>query len=149
MGPTGHLFDVTLRFRGVVEARSYGPPLADAGIAPAAGGTSSQLFQVGGGSGVGSANIYELTIDDPPQTFYLNSATPQYSGVRGLDYTVTIPMMAAANLQLIADPVDGIEYENAQPDGGPVVPAGVPPAPAAFNGQFVQVDVIAVTPRAK
>jgi hypothetical protein len=51
---------------------------------------------------------------------------------------------AAHNVGLTADPTDGLEYSNEGPDGGPVVPPGVPPAPMAFDGQLVQMDVVAV-----
>jgi hypothetical protein len=147
-GPSGSAFDVTLRFRGVVEARNYTGRVTDAGIAPEEGGTNASLFQVGGSSaGGGDANIYELDIDDPPQTFFLNSPPIDFGGVEAVDYTVTIPMMAAAHVRLTADPTDGYEYSNEGPDAGPVVPPGVPPAPMAFDGQFVQMDVVAVTPR--
>jgi hypothetical protein len=146
-GASGQVYDVTLRFRGVVEEEAY--DTADAGDAatPQSGGINAQLFQAGGSPVNTSANVYELAVDNPPQTFFLNSSVSGVPYVVPLDYTVTIPMQGAAHLQLVADPVDGLEYSNIGQDGGAVIPPGVPPAPNAFDGQFVQMDVLSVAAR--
>jgi hypothetical protein len=144
-GASGQVYDVTLRFRGVVEEETYNS--ADAGDAatPQLGGAiNPQLFQAGGSPVNTSANVYELDVDNPPQTFFLNSGSSSWPNVVPLDYTVTIPMQGGAKLQLVADPVDGLEYSNFGQDGGAVIPPGVPPAPNSFNGQFVQMDVVSV-----
>jgi hypothetical protein len=58
-------------------------------------------------------------------------------------------MSAGATVTLTADPVDSAQEEivNVDQNGSPIVVDGVPPAPATFNGQFIQVDVTAVHER--
>jgi hypothetical protein len=145
-GVTGQLYEVKLHFRGVVEEETYvAGDAGDGGPAVADGGSNPQLFQVGGSPVNTSANVYELDVDQPPQTFFLNSGMSSVSYVVPIDYVTTIPMQGGAKLTLIADPVDGLEYSNHGQDGGAVTPPGVPPAPSPFDGQFVQMDVVAVT----
>jgi hypothetical protein len=43
--------------------------------------------------------------------------------------------------------VDGFQLANRDAAGNPIVIAGVPPAPTAFDGQFIQMEVLSVTPR--
>ena len=54
-------------------------------------------------------------------------------------------MAAGATVTLLADVVDGHEIENVDPAGTPIIVPGVPPSPAAYNGQFIQMDVDAVS----
>ena len=41
-------------------------------------------------------------------------------------------------------PLDALQIQNVDADGAPIVPSGVPPAPDAYDGQFIQMDVVAV-----
>jgi hypothetical protein len=62
-----------------------------------------------------------------------------------IDYLVTIRVNAGAQVKLTADPLDQAIIANKIQAGTPLVDATMPPAPAPFNGQFVQMDVVAVT----
>jgi hypothetical protein len=55
-------------------------------------------------------------------------------------------MQSSASVSLSADTVDGIEITNLDANGNPIVVPGIPPAPAAYDGQFIQMDVINVVP---
>ena len=44
-------------------------------------------------------------------------------------------------------PIDGHEIENLDPAGMPIVIPDIAPAPAAYAGQFVQMDVVSVASR--
>jgi hypothetical protein len=148
-GAAGARYAVELRLRGVAEQRTYlGSDAGGAQGAEPEGGADPGFFVIGGPpAGAGdSANIYELDISDPPQTYYLNSGKSSAPGVYLLDYLAHLPMNAGAKVTLKGDTVDGLEYSNHGADGGPVIPPGVPPAPAAYDGQFVQMDVVSVTP---
>jgi hypothetical protein len=56
----------------------------------------------------------------------------------------TVPLDAGATVTLTAMPIDGHEIENVDPSGTPIVIPDIAPAPAAYAGQFVQVDVVDV-----
>jgi hypothetical protein len=62
-----------------------------------------------------------------------------------VDYLARLPMNAGAQVTLTANSIDGREIMNKGIDAGPVFVPGVPPYPAAYDGQFVQMDVISVT----
>jgi hypothetical protein len=148
MGTTGSKYNVTLHFRGEVEQRTY--LSYDAGGAVGAedgGGVNPQFFIASGAlqdSG-DSFNIYELQISDPSQTYYLNMGSSGINNTWLMDYLATIPMNAGATVTLTANAVDDQEiYNNNGTDGGPVYVPGVPPYPAAYNGQFIQMDVTLV-----
>jgi hypothetical protein len=147
-GAGGARFDVTLRFRGVVEQRTYvGFDAGGATGAEAEGGVNPGFFIAGGAtpSLTDTFNIYELEISDPPQTYYLNSGRSGINEVWLVDYLASIPMNAGATITLTANTVEGVETSNQGVDGGPVLVPGVAPYPKPYDGQFVQMDVTAVT----
>jgi hypothetical protein len=147
-GATGATYRVTLRFRGIVEQRTYtGYDAGGAVGAETEGGVNPGYFISGADTPgtVDTFNIYELDISDPPQTYYLNSGTSGMFMVWLIDYLATIPMKAGATVTLTGNSIDKLEISNMGPDGGPVYVPGVPPYPQAYNGQFVQMDVTAVT----
>jgi hypothetical protein len=135
-GTPGSMYDVTLRFRGVVEEKTY------------TGGTNDGAWwQIGGVAPNDGYNIYRLDFSSPAQTFYLNRGTSAISRAWAIDYTKTIRAAAGAVVSLSAHAGDGLEILNrdsADSSGSPIVVPGVPPAPEAFNGQFVQMDVVEV-----
>ncbi len=137
-GDYGTRYAVTLRLRGVVELKAYGE------------GTSvGSHVQIGGTSAPGVVNAYGISVSSPSQTYYFNA---DHAGagevVVELDDTVTIPIDAGANIELFATDNDCIELRNCVDAAAavcvPHVIAGVPPTPNAFDGQFVQVDVVSV-----
>jgi hypothetical protein len=135
-GTPGAQYDVTLRFRGVVEQKTY------------TGGTNDGAWwQEGGLAPNDGNNIYRLGFSSPEQTFYLNRGTSAISRAWAIDYTKTIRAAAGAVVSLSATAGDGLEILNrdsALSSGSPIVVPGVPPAPEAFNGQFIQMDVVSV-----
>jgi hypothetical protein len=135
-GQAGRTYDVTLRFRGVIEQHTY------------TGGTNDgAYFQIGGVPSADGFNVYELDISDPPSTYYLNRGMSFIYWCFPIDYTATIPMAAGATVTLRGDARDGAEIVNTDPNNMPIVIPDIPPAPAAYDGQFIQMDVRSVVPR--
>lgn len=135
-GATGVTYDVVLRLRGVVEQRVY------------LGGSQDGHWYVGGATPArtDANNIYSLAISNPAQQFYLNAAVGPLS-LTQLDYMRTVRVTAGATLTLTADGIDGAQLANRDSSGRAIVINGIPPAPMAYDGQFVQVDVLSVTAR--
>jgi hypothetical protein len=109
-GAAGAHYDVGLRFRGVVEQRTYvGFDAGGAIGAEAEGGVDPSFFVAGGAtpSLADTFNIYELDISDPPQTYYLNSGKSGINRVWLVDYLASIPMNAGATITLTANTVEG------------------------------------------
>ena len=144
-GTSGQTYDVTLHFRGIVEQKNYSGYEDGGAVGAEDGGGSNPAFFINGGTPSGDTwNIYELQISDPPQTYYLNSGSSGINYVWLVDYLATIPMSAGATVTLTANSVEGVETSDQGPDGGPVYVPGVPPYPASYDGQFVQMDVDSV-----
>ncbi|HEY0253423.1 MAG TPA: hypothetical protein VGC41_17940, partial [Kofleriaceae bacterium] len=61
-----------------------------------------------------------------------------------LDYQHVVPIDGGATVTLTADPQDGAEVQNIDTSGTPIVVPDIAPAPAAYDGQFVQMDVISI-----
>lgn len=137
-GDRGRQYDVTLRFRGVVEWEPY------------AGGTSEAPWYVGGKPDNSINNIYQLGISEPAQVFYLNAprANDNLGRVWSIDYQKTIRVRGGATVTLSADAQDGNLVSNIDDQGKPLVIPEVPPSPAPFDGQFIQMDVVSVVPAA-
>ncbi len=146
-GAPGQTYAVTLHFRGEVEQKTY-IGSADAGLPQTAGaqGLANAEFFVSGGRDNGDTwNIYEMQVSDPPSVYFLNAGMSNFSFTFWIDYTATIPMKAGATLTLSGNSVDGREIMNINDmDGGPVLVPGVPPFPQAYDGQFIQMDVVSV-----
>lgn len=149
-GAAGTTYDVTLRFRGVVESQLY----TDVASTPIATGTNASFFAPSATWTDNGHNAYSLTISQPNFVAFLNhqsvtdaSALPAHCFA--IDYSVTVPIEAGAQVTLFATAADGAEYRNldAETDGKPIVIADVPPAPNAYDGQFVQMDVVAISKR--
>ncbi len=133
-GDPDQLYEVTLRFRGVVEYHTY------------TGGEKDGLWYIGGRSGQGSYNIYKLEISDPPQTYFLNADRAGIARCWAIDYTRKIRVRGGANVILSADAQDGALIGNHDDKGNPIIIPGINPAPNSYNGQFIQMDVLSVAP---
>lgn len=135
-GDPGRQYDVTLRFRGVVEWEPY------------ADGTAEEHWYVGGRPDNSINNVYQLATSAPAQVFYLNAPSPNDSlgRVWSIDYQKTIRVQGGATVTLAADAQDGNLVSNLDDKGTPLVIPAVPPAPAPFDGQFIQMDVVSVMP---
>lgn len=131
-GTPGTTYSVTLRFRGVVEISRYD------------GGSADGYWQIGGAPPADSTiNVYALEVSSPAQTYYVNQGVSNRVAV-GLEYTETVSIDAGATVTLLADSRDDLELRNLDASSEPIVVPGIPPAPAAFDGQFVQMDVVSV-----
>jgi hypothetical protein len=90
-GTAGVTYAVTLRFRGVVEQKTYSGR-SDGGLA--ATGTNASFFVEGATPAGDGYNVYSLTISSPAQTAYLNSGASYIGHCWPIDYTVTLPMQS-------------------------------------------------------
>jgi hypothetical protein len=123
---------VRLRVRGVVETKEYVGGVGDGGAV------------VLGGTPIDDAwNIYRLDVSSPSQRWHLNQGPTGLYLCRAIDQRFTVEARGGAQFTLFASTVDGERTEilNRDADGGALVVPGVPPAPAAFDGQFLQLDV--------
>jgi hypothetical protein len=133
-GEAGTTYDVTIRLRGVVEQKTYTDYTSSDG-----------MWIEGGTPDGGSFNIFRLHVSSPDKTYYMNSGASGYDECFLLDVQRTIVMDDGAVLTLLADSGgDNLGTRNMDGDEEPIVVTGVAPYPYAFNGQFVQIDVIAI-----
>lgn len=132
-GSAGTTYHVQLRFRGVTELKTY------------TDGVTDGYFNTGGTVNTDGYNVYKLEVSSPAQSYYLNAGTEDQRAV-ALDYQQTISIAGGATVTLTADPQDGAEVQNLDADGTPIVIPGIAPAPAAFDGQFIQMDVVGISP---
>jgi hypothetical protein len=132
-GAPGVVHDVTIRVRGVVEPKNF------------TGGTvEHDHFQIGGTPDVDHYNFYGLNVSDPAQSYTVNRSDKKVGHfLFPIDYTVTIPIRGGAAVTLGAYDDNDISIANHQN----IVVAEIPPAPAAFDGQFFQLDVLSAAPR--
>ena len=134
-GDGGITFDATLRFRGVVE------------LIRVDGGVGTGTFRAGGALETVGYNAYSLEVGAPPGVYYLNAGQSGPRRTFPLDFTQTLQLQGGTSVTLVADPRDGVEIINTDGDGGTNLIPGIPPAPLAFDGQFLQMDVVSVVPR--
>jgi hypothetical protein len=132
-GAPGVIHDVTIRVRGVVEPKNF------------TGGTvEHDHFQIGGTPDVDHYNFYSLKVSDPAESYTVNRHEKKVGHfLFAIDYTVTVPIRGGATVTLGAYDDNDISIANHQ---NIVVPE-IPPAPAPFDGQFFQLDVLSVAPR--
>lgn len=133
-GTKGTTYDVTLHFRGEVEQNEY------------KGGSADGLWYTGGKSANTNYNIYKLEISDPPQAYYLNAGKAGIRHTWPLDYEKTLKIAGGATVTITGDAQDHALIVNQDDKKKPIVVADVPPAPEAFDGQFIQMDVTKVAP---
>ncbi len=134
----GTTYDVTLRIRGVIEPKSYD------------GGTEGDGWNQDGVPADDTANIYALLVTDPPATYYVNSGTTRLGTelyAEAIDFEMTIAAATGATVTLRAESLDALQIRNIDANGSPIVVPDIPPAPGAFDGQFVQMDVVSVQSR--
>lgn len=139
-GPPGRSYDVRVRIRGVVETRAYEQ------------GTLVAPFVRRGGRSVANPadsdpwNIYRLDVSDPREHWYVNSGPSGEYVCRVVDASFTVRVRSGATVTLFASAVDSrlSQIRNRAEDGGALVAPDVPPAPRAFDGQFLQLDVLSV-----
>jgi hypothetical protein len=135
-GTTSVTYDVTIRVRGVVELCGYD------------GGTTNGYWTVGGTPDSSAFNAFALEVSDPPGIYYLNTGPPNNQWCVGLDYERTIPVQGGATLTVSMSDTNNCTTKNlAEGSTTPIVIPGIPPAPDAFDGQFVQIDAVDIIPQ--
>ena len=129
-GKPGVLYDVTLHVRGVVEPKNF-----------TGGEVKFDHFQIGGTAVRNDYNFYSLAVSDPAANYTFNRNADKVGHYTfPIDYQVTIPVRAGATVTMGAYDSNDVAIANHQRH----VVAGVPPAPGYFDGQFFQLDVVAV-----
>ncbi|MBA4188337.1 MAG: hypothetical protein C0467_10060 [Planctomycetaceae bacterium] len=128
-GEKGKRYEVTLRFRGVVEPMMYKDGKKD-----------GEHFYIGGEPNNGTYNIYKLAISSPPSHYFLNRQDKVGHDIFTIDYTKTIEIDGGAKITFHGDGQNGQLISNFNK----LVVKDLPPAPKPYNGQFVQVDVVSV-----
>ena len=156
-GQAGYTYNVTLKFRGVVERKWYLNGPVTGSVVP---GTDSDWLYTGSsyvqesspqgdygflvtsaldGSGqiypASGANEYVLKISNPPQVYALNNANSWYNASRYLpDFQMTVPILAGATVTLTARSIDGDEYPNGTSPGSyPVGALSMPDVTPLLN----------------
>lgn len=133
-GSTSQTYQVTFRFRGVVEEKTY------------KGGSNDGAFWQEGGIPEPDDpwNAYKLTISHPPQSYYLNRGqSGQYHCV-SFDYTKKLKIQGGASITISGESFDAAEIINVNQQGKPLRVSGIPPYPSAYKGQFIQMDIMKV-----
>jgi hypothetical protein len=124
-------FNVTLRFRGVVEQKTY------------TGGCIEGTWVSNGSYATGDTyNIYKLTISSPPQTYFLNAGASGITHTVAIDLTRTVLIDAGATVTLEANAVDGQEIRNLGADGTTPVAIDVTSPAQPYDGQFIKMDIV-------
>jgi hypothetical protein len=132
-GVPGREYILNLRFRGVVEQNTY------------SGGVKEGYWYIGGTPSDPSFNIYKLEISDPQQYYYLNAGTAGIYYTWLIDYVKRVRVKGGATVTLSLDTADGRLITNYDQNGTPIVIPDIPPAPNAYNGQFLQLDLESVS----
>jgi len=143
-GTRGTFYNVAVRIRGVVEPKPY------------RGGMSDGMHFYVGGQPVttgedGVYNTYSITVSSPAQSYYLNYDEGKGVGhyVFTIDHMKTIRIEGGATVKFLGLDTNCSTIRNCVKTGPncmPYIVPGVPPAPKAFDGQYIQLDVVSVTP---
>lgn len=128
-GEKGKRYQVTLRFRGVVEPMMY-----------KGGKQVGDYFYIGGEKNNATYNIYRIDVSSPKSHYYLNRQDKVGHQIFTIDYTQTIEIDGGAEITFTGDGQNGKMIANFKK----LVIPDVAPAPMPYNGQFVQVNVVEV-----
>jgi hypothetical protein len=128
-GEEGKRYKVTLRFRGVVEPMMY-----------KGGDQVGDYFYIGGEKNNATYNVYQISVSDPKQHYFLNRQDKVGHQIFTIDYTQTIEIAGGAKITLHGNGQNGRLITNFKK----LVVPDIPPAPAPFNGQFIQINVVDV-----
>ena len=128
-GQPGKRYKVTLRFRGVVEPMMYKD-----------GQQVGEYFYIGGEKNNATYNVYQISVSSPKSHFFLNRQDKVGHSIFTIDYTQTIEIDGGAEIVFFGDGQNGKLITNFKK----LVVPGIAPAPAPYNGQFDQVDVLDV-----
>jgi hypothetical protein len=109
------------------------------------GGCRDNYWLSGGDDNGDSFNVYELSISSPAQHYFLNTGTSNIGNCFVIDYEETFRADSGATVTLYAASNDNQEIQNIDPTGMPLTVDGTT-IPQPFNGQFIEVDVVSVSP---
>jgi hypothetical protein len=104
------------------------------------GKMDGEYFYIGGEPNNSTYNIYKLSISSPVSHYFLNRQDKVGHKIFTIDYTKTIEIDGGATVTFLGDGQNGRLISNF----AKLIVPDIAPAPKAFNGQFVQVDVVAV-----
>lgn len=136
-GEPNVVYDVKLRVRGLMEPNIY----VDGALHP-------PRYYVGGHSSTPDYSAYSITVADPPQTYFFNYSDSTGHFVFVVDTEVVIPMRGGAQVTFNVNGPGSAPNGHGVSNRESVVIPDIAPAPAPFNGQFVQFDVVSATPQA-
>lgn len=138
-GDAAVIYEVTLRIRGIMEPKAY-PTCTPVTMAP--GGDSFITICAGSTAGTETYNTWQLTVANPPATFFLNYNKKFLGHVVSLiDANLSIKVRGGSQVEFTVDDVNGGQIRNCS-----LVVPDLAPAPAPFDGNFVHFDVIDVKP---
>ncbi|MEX2214648.1 MAG: hypothetical protein WD768_11000 [Phycisphaeraceae bacterium] len=126
-GEKGKKYNVTIRFRGVVEPMMYKDGKKD-----------GDYFYIGGSPNNNTYNIYKIEISSPQSHYFLNRQDKVGHQIFTIDYTKTIQIDGGATITLTGDGQNGKLISNFKKLTIPEI------ATEPYNGQFVQMDVVKV-----
>ncbi len=134
-GVPGATYDIHILVRGVAETKQYS---LDAPPKPsfAADGTSNPSDPW---------NEYSLHVSNPAHTYYLNDGPSGLYRAWSVHYFATFRAAAGATITLSAASFDRTECRNIDEALSPIVPPEVAPYLKAFDGQFLQMNVVGIT----
>lgn len=130
-GKTSDLYEVELKFRGVVEPMKYKD-----------GKREGDRFYIGGVPDDPTYNIYSIEVSSPKQIYYLNWADGVGHDTFSINYTTKIKINGGATVHLIGDGQNDKMIANFKNAMAPEIP-GLPEA--GNKGQFIQMNVVSAT----
>jgi hypothetical protein len=136
-GEDGGTYLLTLHVRGLVEEKE---------LQRLRRRVRRRLLIAGGTPAGDGWNICELDVSSPAQTYYLNNGSSNLFYCLEADYLATVQADTGATLTLTVNPVDSQEISNFDIGDNVTGIYGVSPYPETYDGQFVQLDLVAVTP---
>lgn len=134
-GDEGVVYDVTLRFRGVVSQ-----------VFIAGGETDGHFNEGGEPMPVNPFHPVRLDVSDPRGTYYLNAGPDQAEYCVPIDYEHTVPIAAGAEVTLGHYDTSSCSPLNIDPDGTPVSLDGIEDPAQPYDGQFFRADFVAAQP---
>jgi len=109
------------------------------------GKMDGDYFYIGGTPNNATYNIYQLTVSSPESHFIFNRQDAVGHKIFTIDYTKTIEIDGGATLTFHGDGQNGRMITNFLK----LVVPDVAPAPAPYNGQFIQLNVVDVVEATK
>jgi hypothetical protein len=130
-GDKGKSYNVTIRFRGVVEPMMYKDGKQD---------EKDHRFYVGGEPNNKTYNIYKIEISSPKAHYFLNRDDKVGHRIFTIDYTKTFKIDAGATIVLSGDGQNGKLISNFKK----LTIEGIDKKDKAYHGQYIQMDVVKV-----